>query len=91
MNALKKMQEASPSKEYRGFNKLKIGYHQINCFRIVKTKFGKTILVELDNEVLFLPPYFVENMGEEDIAELNLTINDENIYLYFGGRREQSR
>lgn len=96
MNVLKKLQDLQPSKPYYGFAKLTVGYHKINVFRVVKNKFGnkgektgKSILVELKNEVIFLPQYFLGKINEEDIKELNSC--DENMYLYFGGRSEQSR
>lgn len=80
------------SKPYHGFAKLEIGYHQIVCFRNVKNKFGKkgdgsekSILVELNDEVLFLPQYFLQKINEEDVISLNSTIeSNENVHLYFG-------
>lgn len=94
MNALNKLKEIQPNKPYRGFAKLDLGYHQILSFRIVKNKFGKkgdgsgkSILVELNAEVLFLPQYFLQKLNEEDIRELNESVeSNEKIYLFFGGR-----
>lgn len=100
MNALAKLQNIKPCKPYHGFGKLKIGYHQIIFFRTVKNKFGKkndgngkSILVELEDEVLFLPQYFFQQINEEDIQELNTTIEKEEkkIYLYFGGKISESK
>lgn len=100
MNALAKLQQVSfdDSKPYHGFAKLPIGYHKILCFRTVKNKFTKkvnnesekSILVELTNEVVFLPQYFANRLNNEDIAELNSIANDA-VYLYFGGRREANK
>lgn len=98
MSVLKKLQEVGESKPYYGFSSLNIGYHKILCFRVVKNKFakkkngesGKSILVELANEVIFLPQYFMEKLNEEDIAELNST-KTETMYLYFGGRRGKNK
>lgn len=98
MNILKKLQSATPSsgnKPYHGFGKLAIGCHKILCFRIVKNKFkkdesdGKSLLVELDNEVLFLPQYFLKTINGEDVNELNTC--GESMYLYFGGRIENKK
>jgi hypothetical protein len=73
MNVLKKLQNA---KAYRGFVNLENGYHQILSFRVVKNKFfkknegtAKSIVVELSNEVLFLPQHFMQKLDEEDIQE----------------------
>lgn len=99
MNALKKLSQVKPNKPYHGFSKLDIGFYRIECFRVVKNKFGKksegsakSILAELKNEVVFLPQYFWDKIDEEDINELNLSITaGEEIYLHFGGRNEESK
>lgn len=98
MEVLKKLEEVRPNKPYHGFGKLSIGFHRIECFRVVKNKFGKkgdgsnkSILVELCEEVLFLPQYFWGNLTEDDIKSLNASINGkENVYLYFGGKHEDT-
>lgn len=98
MDVLKKLSEVKPNKPYHGFAKLDIGYHQIHCFRSVKNKFRKkndgpvkSILIELEDEVLFLPQYFCEKINEDNIRELNSCIEGgENIYLYFGGKHGDS-
>lgn len=98
MNILKKLQEVSAAKPYRGFSKLAIGYHEIVGIRTVKSKFsksdsdeaGKSILVELKNEILFLPQYFSSCLDEKDMDELSSS-KVEDMYLYFGGRRNQSK
>lgn len=96
MNALKKLQHLNPNKPYHGFAKLAIGYHEIRCFRSVKNKFGKkgtsgkSILVELADQILFLPQYFWQKLNENDLQELNTSIEEgEYIYLYFGGKQEE--
>lgn len=73
-----------------GFSKLSRGYHEILHFQMVKNKFAKkddckhSIIVELEVEIVFLPKYFVINMKEGDIEELN---NDtQKKFLYFGGK-----
>lgn len=93
MSALKKLQEASETKLYYGFSKLSLGHHEIICFRLVKNKFAKsknerkkTLLVELKDQIVYLPQYFSEKIKEDDISELN---SDGVIkYLYFGGKHE---
>lgn len=89
MNALKKL---------LGFAKLNTGYHQIHCFRSVKNKFGKKadgnkrgVLIELDDQVLFLPQHFSQKITENDIVELNDSIESAPLYLYFGGAVENSK
>lgn len=91
-NALKKLQQAGETKPYFGFSKLPMGYHEIIGFRLTKNKFAKkdeckkTILVELKEQIVFLPKYFSENIKEEDINDLNS--DGETKYLFFGGKRE---
>lgn len=95
MDVIKKLQEVNP-KPYNGFAQLSIGFHKIISFRMVKNKFAKkgekpskTLVVELQKEILFLPQYFSENLSEDDINELNES--DESVYLYFGGRTEKNK
>lgn len=101
MNALKKLQQAGDTKPYHGFKTLEIGYHKVFGFRFVKNKYekkdengehSKTILVELKDQIVFLPRYFMDYLKEKDIAELNSNcIDDENVFLYFGGQKKDSR
>lgn len=47
-------------------------------------------MIELDNEVLFLPQYFSQQINEADIDALNDHIgNGQQIYLHFGGKNEK--
>lgn len=96
MSALAKLRMVGASKPYLGFTKLSVGYHKIACFRLVKNKFSKksdgdekTILVELEHEIIFLPKYFMDVLDHDDIKNLNCA--DEVHYLYFGGKRENSQ
>lgn len=88
MNVLKE------TRRKHDFTKLSIGFHQIILFRTVKNKFdkkddAKSILVELDDQVIFLPQYFRQKITDSDICEFNSCINkNEDIYLNFGGRNE---
>lgn len=62
------------AKPYKGFAKLAIGNYEIEKFRLVKNKFAandptapkKTVLVELADQVLFLPAYFSTNFNDDD-------------------------
>lgn len=77
MNSFKKLSQIGESKKYYGFSKLPLGFHKIICFRLIKNKFvknesEKTIVVELDSEVLFLPSYFSKIMSEDDIKNINI-------------------
>lgn len=99
MNALKKLEEIVPNKVYLGFAKLSLDYHQILAFRTVKNKYGKkndgsakSIMIELEDQVLFLPQYFKQKITDEDIIELNTSIeNKKSVYLYFGGRDDKTK
>lgn len=99
MDVLKKLENVRPNKPYHGFNKLSHGFHQIETFRVVKNKFGKkndgsnkSILIELSNEVLFLPQYFWGKLTEEDLKSLNSSIESgEHVYIYFGGKHEETK
>lgn len=94
MNVLKKLESVQANKPYHGFTQLKKGSHEILNFRYVKNKFGKksdgsnkNILVELNDEVLFLPQYFQQKLNSEDICEMNESISSNvKIYLHFGGK-----
>lgn len=96
MEALKKLGNEH-EKPYRGFTKLAFGYHEIVNFRTVKNKYAKsesdpkkTIVVELEKEVLFLPSYFWQKIDDTDIVDLNTLIGEGGkVYLYFGGRQKE--
>lgn len=92
MDILKKIEESKP---YFGFTKLNKGFHQIVLFRTVKNKFDKkkeetkSILVELENQVVFLPQYYRHKISDSDIIELNSSIEaGEDMYLHFEGKNE---
>lgn len=85
-------------KPYLGFKKLSPGNYEIKVFKLIKNKMytkirrntslKQVILVELVDQVLFLPEYFAQNMQnrQDKIEELN----NSNIkhFLNFGGKRE---
>lgn len=99
MNVFQKLESSQPTKPYFGFGKLKIGYHLAQQFRLVKNKFGKktdgsdkSILVELKDQVIFLPQYFKQKLDDGDLRELNTFIeNKEKVYIYFGGRVDETK
>lgn len=85
------------SKPYKGFGKLPYGNHEIERFRLVSNKMYKPtceksyktiLLVELKNEVLFLPSYFAADFQYEGAKKLH-EINSDGIkkFLFYGGIR----
>lgn len=59
-------------KPYKGFSQLAIGNHEISRFKLVKNKMynssnpaslPRIILVELKDQVLFLPEYFAHQLA----------------------------
>lgn len=95
--SLELLKSIGSSKPYYGFKELPHGNHKIELFRLVKNKhfdpkepksLARTLLVELENQILFLPEYFAAGLNDDDdkIRELN---DDPTVkYLYFGGKRE---
>lgn len=84
MNVLKKLNTVSAEKPYHGLPKLEHGYHEIVVFRESNGRYGRGIIAELKEEIIFLPQHIVERLDSEDIRELNDSV--EKLYLYFGGR-----
>lgn len=99
MSALKKLEGVGPNKPYLGFARRAPGYYSIISFRSVKNKFGKksdstsrSVLIELEDQVLFLPQHFSQRIADDDIRELNTTIEKKDgVYIYFGGRDEKTK
>lgn len=85
-------------KPYIGFSKLKQGHYKIEKFRLVANKcynekveksMKRVLLIELKDQVLFLPGYFAEKFqGENDDQKVNL-LNEDGVkkYIFFGGKR----
>lgn len=88
MNVLKKLnhvqEDSSTSKPYHGLPKLPVGYHEIVCFRESVGKFGRSVIAELDKQIIFLPKNMAEKLDENDIATLNSSA--EKLFLFFGGK-----
>lgn len=90
MEVLKKLNQAADgSKPYHGLPKLALGYHEIERFRETHGKFGRSVITELKNEIIFLPNYLGEKLEERDIEKLNLC--EESIYLFFGGKHKKNK
>lgn len=81
---------------YRGFANLPIGNYRIEQFKFVRNKFQKhedpespprILMVELAEEIVFLPAYFAKNFNDDD--ELVRNINNDGVtrFLCFGGSR----
>lgn len=98
MNVFERLDFVKP---YNGFAKLTNGYRSIEKFRAVKNRFGKksedgdpgqTILVELKDQVVFLPQYWCEKISPSDMEEMNKMIQDkQEVYLYFGGKYKSTK
>lgn len=86
-------------KPYKGFPNLSIGNHKIVKFKLVRNVYHeqsegsskRVILIELEDQILFLPQYFAVkfNNDAKKVDELN---NDGIVkYLYFGGKRPSGK
>lgn len=84
MNALKKLKSINIEKPYHGLPNLTPGYHEVYAFRESTGRYGRGIIVELKNEIIFLPQFMVEKLDQEDVRELN--DSNERLFLFFGGR-----
>lgn len=93
-----------PSKPYFGFSKLEHGYYQIELFRFVKNKMynannedhvkdklKRILLVELKDQILFLPEYFATGLNDDDAKVEELNNDGINKCLYFGGKRPHNK
>lgn len=89
MDVLQKLDGAEFEKPYFGFTLLARGYHKIVNFREAAGKYGRTVVAELEDEIVFLPQYLSQKLDEEDIEKLNA--NKESLYLYFGGWQEEKK
>lgn len=88
------------SKPYIGFTRLPHGYHEIERFRLVPNKMynkkkenslEEVLLVELKDQVLFLPSYFAVSF--QDNHERVEELNSDGIkkFLFFGGKRPKNK
>lgn len=89
MDVLKKLNEPESNKSYYGLPKLALGYHRIVFIRESQGKYGRSVIVELDHEIIFLPSFMAGKLDENDIKSLNTM--KEKLYLYFGGRHKKKQ
>lgn len=89
MNVLKKLRTVEDEKPYHGLPKLKNGYHEVYSFRESNGRYGRGVIAELKNEIIFLPQYMVERMDQEDLRELN--DSSERLFIFFGGKHETKK
>lgn len=83
-------------KPYYGFAKLAIGDHKVFGFRLVNNKFHrpgsekpglpKILLVELEDQVLFLPENISKVFAEDEAKVAELNCDNIKKIMYFGGR-----
>lgn len=98
-SALKLLQsKVYGAKPYKGFSLVPHGNHEIFNFKLVKNKMYKegvksslkrVILIELKDEVLFLPEYFAIPFNDDDAKVDELNTDGVKRYLFFGGKKSQ--
>lgn len=87
-----------PEKPYYGFKNLQPGNYEILSFRFVHNQYHdasnersprRIVLIELEEQVLFLPPYMALKLRDDD--DILEGYNNDGIkrYLCFGGRRTE--
>lgn len=90
---------AGDMKPYIGFSKLKHGHHRIVHFKLVKNKMynanntnalKRVLLVELKDQVLFLPEYFARPFNDDEAKVNELNTDGVPKILYFGGKKAHS-
>lgn len=89
------------TKPYLGFKRLRIGNHEIVNFKLVNNKMYKpdaenpkpkrVLMVELKDQVLFMPDYITRVMGESDEKVAELNSDGRKKYMFFGGNRESNK
>lgn len=84
MDVLKKLNSTENEKPYYGLPKLQPGYHEVFSFRESHGQYGRGVIAELKNQIIFLPQYMVEKINQEDIRQLNDAID--RLFIFFGGR-----
>lgn len=92
LSAKPKSEERKP---YYGFKQLREGHYEVVKFRLVKNKMYKAnaekpmlkriLLVELKDQVLFLPQYFAEKFNDDDSKVDELNNDGVKKFMYFGG------
>lgn len=88
------------NKPYLGFSKLDHGNYKIVRFSFFKNKnyvpaepksVPRILMVELEDQVLFLPEYFSAGLNDDDAKIVELNSDGIVKYLYFGGKRTSGK
>lgn len=98
-SAFDQLKSFCDGKPYKGFSELEHGTYEILNFRWVKNKLYKedgdlpkrSLLIELEDQVLFLPAYITAKIGYSDEKVDEMNADPRKKYLYFGGRRPTNR
>lgn len=99
MSAFKLLQacQSRDVKPYKGFSNLSVGFHEIFNFRLVNNKMynkkkdksaKRVILIELKDEVLFLPEYYAVDFDDDAKKVDELNTDGVKKFLHFLGKRE---
>lgn len=101
MSAFDLLVGTTEGKPYFGFTKLIPGYYEIVNFRLVKNKMYKadsekpmlkrTLLIELIDQVLFMPEYITRKFEDDESKVQELNTDGMRKFLHFGGKRESNR
>lgn len=98
--ALELLRSIGAGKPYYGFKNLAHGNHKIEIFRFVKNKnydpkdpksLPRVLLVELEDQILFLPEYFAAGLNDDDDKIVELNTDKVIKYLYFDGKRKSGK
>lgn len=87
------------AKQYLGFEKLKLGYHEIERFKLAKNRYYKPksdnpgvqmcLTVELDDQVLYLPEHISRQFDGQVKKVEELNKDGVKKFLYYGGTTEK--
>ena len=89
MNVLNMLNEVELNKIFKPYKPWPIshGFHKIFGFRVRDGMYGRSVIAELENEIVYLPQYLSRKLSDEDVDSLNTC--EEPIYLYFGGKNKE--
>lgn len=88
----------APEKPYNGFDELPIGNYEILSFAFVRNQYydpddkrspPRIIMIELSDQILFLPPYMALKLRDDDEKLKSLNEDGVKRYLCYGGRRAE--
>lgn len=69
------------------FKNIRPGRYLVHKFKLLETKFGMKVLVEIDNFEAFLPPRFTELIGKPEIIK---ELNEDQYILIYNGKSGRS-